>query len=1100
LGWVGCALALSTSACRCNRAIETSFGEVALVYDQDGTTITGPNGTYDFGRVGMGTKRQLTVTVENRGNGPLDLDSMDKSDGENLKLGSTLDEEPFVFSLAFMPITVGAGQTQDFQAEFDAPLETDPTVKTKDHAATVVLKASNTAPGAETAQIIFKGTAVAGSCDLPTTLDFGAVAIGDTQKRTIPVDNHSALQATATVGTIGSNSGDDKAFGFAPESAEGMVSIPSGDTRNVVVEFAPDTSKDYVAFVTIKAADACPDVTVQLIGTGVQQVLTCAPNPLDFGYVTPGSTAQGQLTLSNEGLAAVHLSALTALTGTAVATEYKLSGPDAVVVPPAQRMQQNGMNVLVPGTVTLNLTFDPSLLGPRQGALEGSTDLPTQGMLSCPLIGQGGGPDIDVRPTALAFAQVPYFATAPQPFFVTRKVSVQNLGTAPSPPDAKANLHLGQKDATGAFVKPYWKITANNAASTDDQICVGLYDDVNFPMQPCRNDLAPSYDPMVGIVASGAHALLDIPVRITPSGPNLGLDWTVTLYSNDPDHPSIDVHVTAQSVVLPPCQYTVTPAVLDFGLVSPPAYRDLSFGIKNLGMTPSDTCLVTHLDLEPGADSAFSLPAGPVDQQVLGPGQSLNVTVRAWPQGTVGTLVQNALGTVQFGISSPTQPSKEVPLTAQIATACLVITPDDLDFGTVKKDCSSANRVFNVYNTCTTAVTVNSWAMQSAAGEPAGGPDCPGSSPCPEFQLAGSPSFTMGGVIAAGSATPATFTLKYHPINYGMDTGAFVLNVTQGTQTVDYVVTLRGTGDMNGLNTDVFKQDSKPKADILLVIDNSCSMADKQTQLSMNFASFIQYAQTANVDYHLGVVTTDLMATASEGWLVGDPTNPKVLTPVTPNVENLFKTKVLVGITGGGLEGTVEPAVLALTAPLVTGPNAGFLRIDAVLAVVGISDAGDQSPLPITVYENEFRNIKGAQRASLFSFNRIGPFSPTPPAGCEYDDFTDTTRDEYLVQAFNGVKEQICTPNWSLALQNLGKTAFGYRTHFYLTATPDLTGGKVISVTLDKGSGPIPLNSTDPLGSTVWSYDPVSNSLGFESLYVPEPGTTLTVTYYVQCM
>ena len=58
----------------------------------------------------------------------------------------------------------------------------------------------------------------------------------------------------------------------------------------------------------------------------------------------------------------------------------------------------------------------------------------------------------------------------------------------------------------------------------------------------------------------------------------------------------------------------------------------------------------------------------------------------------------------------------------------------------------------------------------------------------------------------------------------------------------------------------------------------------------------------------------------------------------------------------------------------------------------------------------------------------IGPFAPTPAVGCSYDDFTDTTKDAYLVQVFGGVKDEICTPDWSTTLQNLGKTAFGYRT------------------------------------------------------------------------
>ena len=124
------------------------------------------------------------------------------------------------------------------------------------------------------------------------------------------------------------------------------------------------------------------------------------------------------------------------------------------------------------------------------------------------------------------------------------------------------------------------------------------------------------------------------------------------------------------------------------------------------------------------------------------------------------------------------------------------------------------------------------------------------------------------------------------------DMGAFLIKATQNSQNVDYVVTLRGKGDDMGLNTDVFRQDSKPKADILLVIDDSCSMADKQTALSQNFASFIRYANTAGVDYQIGVVTTYLNS-ATEGVLLGDAMNPKILRPSTPNVENLFRAKVI---------------------------------------------------------------------------------------------------------------------------------------------------------------------------------------------------------------
>ena len=91
------------------------------------------------------------------------------------------------------------------------------------------------------------------------------------------------------------------------------------------------------------------------------------------------------------------------------------------------------------------------------------------------------------------------------------------------------------------------------------------------------------------------------------------------------------------------------------------------------------------------------------------------------------------------------------------------ITPSDLDFGTVKKNCNSPRRIFNIYNTCTGAVTVNSYGMLAAAGVPAGSMYCPGTSPCPEFLIDGTPGFMAGSVIPSGSSMPVTFALKYKP-------------------------------------------------------------------------------------------------------------------------------------------------------------------------------------------------------------------------------------------------------------------------------------------------------------------------------------------------
>ena len=68
---------------------------------------------------------------------------------------------------------------------------------------------------------------------------------------------------------------------------------------------------------------------------------------------------------------------------------------------------------------------------------------------------------------------------------------------------------------------------------------------------------------------------------------------------------------------------------------------------------------------------------------------------------------------------------------------------------------------------------------------------------------------------------------------------------------------------------DVFIQNRLNTVDLLLVVDNSCSMIEEQEKLATNFESFIQYFSDAQVDWQLGVVTTDVEQEQFSGHLIG---------------------------------------------------------------------------------------------------------------------------------------------------------------------------------------------------------------------------------------
>jgi hypothetical protein len=195
-----------------------------------------------------------------------------------------------------------------------------------------------------------------------------------------------------------------------------------------------------------------------------------------------------------------------------------------------------------------------------------------------------------------------------------------------------------------------------------------------------------------------------------------------------------------------------------------------------------------------------------------------------------------------------------------------------------------------------------------------------------------------------------------------------------------------------------------------------------------------------------------------------------------------------VGTDGSGTEAGLATATLALTPPLIAAGNAGFLRVDANLAIVVISDAGDQSTQAVSYYQNRLINVKGFNRLSMFTFSTIGPFLPMAPAPCTYDGGGDPLRYSALVNFTSGVSDEICSPNWAVTLQNLGRTAFGYRTQFYLNNTPDLA---VQPLDVKINGVVVP--------STGWTYDSASNSITFTAMTTPQAGETLTIEYATVC-
>jgi hypothetical protein len=181
--------------------------------------------------------------------------------------------------------------------------------------------------------------------------------------------------------------------------------------------------------------------------------------------------------------------------------------------------------------------------------------------------------------------------------------------------------------------------------------------------------------------------------------------------------------------------------------------------------------------------------------------------------------------------------------------------------------------------------------------------------------------------------------------------------------------------------TDVRFQDPPTEVDILLVVDNSCSMGDEQEQLGEGFADFVRFFEVAEVDYHIAITTTDMFNTGpgNSGALARTGSGVQVIDRDTEDAEQVFDELVNVGIEGSGSEMGLRAALSALTPPLSEGVNDGFLREDALLSVIFVSDEEDYSVGPVNSYLNALREVKGQR--SRDAFNASGLIGVDPDTG-----------------------------------------------------------------------------------------------------------------------
>lgn len=216
----------------------------------------------------------------------------------------------------------------------------------------------------------------------PGALDFGSVPVGTPSRLPVQVTNTGTTPITFT----GISATTDYSPAGTCPAPGGQ--LPAGASCTIQVTFTPSVPGPRPGTLSIATSASTLPLTVSLAGVGTQSKLVVTPASLAFGSLVVGVPANLTITLTNNGTATISNLALTT-TG-----DYSVSIP----CPSA---------TLAPGTTcTAQITFTPSIVGPRPGTLTITSSDPAS-PLAIPLTGTGiqaGSFTLSASPTSASVA------------------------------------------------------------------------------------------------------------------------------------------------------------------------------------------------------------------------------------------------------------------------------------------------------------------------------------------------------------------------------------------------------------------------------------------------------------------------------------------------------------------------------------------------------------------------------------------------------------------------------------------------------------------------------------------------------------------------
>jgi hypothetical protein len=408
--------------------------------------------------------------------------------------------------------------------------------------------------------------------------------------------------------------------------------------------------------------------------------------------------------------------------------------------------------------------------------------------------------------------------------------------------------------------------------------------------------------------------------------------------------------------------------------------------------------------------------------------------------GSLVVAVALASGCMETNLRSQV-PDPAVPA---VPSPAIRIAPDLLDLGAPAIGCERAG-TFTVHNDGDADLVVDEFRFEAASDD---------------LFLAATPALPL--VIAPGEGVP--LDVGYLAFDAVPDLASLVA-LSNDPDRPEASADAAGAAASAGAVKDRFEEPLQPVSDILVVVDNSCSMAEEQANLTSNFQSFVDAVVAADADWRLAVITTDSAEFRGP-----------VLTPASADPVGQFTNQALVGTGGSGEEQPLQMIANAVLPGADAAPGGAFFRDDSLLAIIVVTDEPDEysamTPLALTDY---LVGLKGGD-PGLVRLHAIGGDVPLP--ACASAAAGSVPLDEVAALS-GGLFLSVCS-SWGVSLDAVAQGSVASIDRFALSQEPLVP---TLEVTVDG------------VAVTGWSWDAGTSSIVFDAGAIPAPGAVIEVHY-----